>query len=92
MDTGRFHPTSNSTASSSQVAQSMTAKASGAKRKAPGGNKSNTGRTQKKQTGKKGAPELEITEENMAIYKSIQAKLKEEKKAAAASREEGKLF
>jgi hypothetical protein len=35
---------------------------------------------------------LEITEENMAFYKSMQAKLKAGKKAAAASQDEGKLM
>lgn len=49
-------------------------------------------KTQKKTTGKKGTPELEITEENMALYKAIQAKLKAGKKAAAVSHDEGKLL
>jgi hypothetical protein len=75
------------TASSSQAS-----KASGAKRKNTGGNKSTSSKTHKKPTGKKGTPEFEITEENMALYKAIQAKLKAEKKAAAVSNDEGKLF
>jgi hypothetical protein len=90
MNAGRFDPSSNSTASSSQVSQ--TAKASGKKRKTPEGNKS-AGRSQNKPTAKKGATSSsEITESDMAIYKAIQAKLKGEKKAAAASHDEGKIF
>ena len=94
MHSGRFDSSSNSHASSSQVAQSITA-SSGAKRKKTGSN-----RTQKKPTGKKattsfsstGTLELEMTEENMAIYKAMQAKLKQEKRTAAATHDEGKLF
>jgi hypothetical protein len=79
---------------------STTSKPSGtvnAKRKAVGGNKSVS---RNKPTGKKrntsssvfsGTHDLEITEENMAFYKAMQAKLKAEKKAAAASQDEGKL-
>ena len=79
---------------------SSNAKASSTKGKTPTGGNRSTGKG--KQSGKKttsssassnsGTPELEITQENMAIYKAIQAKLKAEKKAAAASHDEGKLF
>jgi hypothetical protein len=85
---GRFDSSSNSAASSSFQASSS-------KRKTPGGNKSASNRTQNKPAGEKGTtssglPEVEITAEDMAIYKAIQAKLKGKKKAAAASHDEGK--
>lgn len=53
------------------------------------------GKPQNKPTtsGKKGTKSsLEITEEDMIIYKSIQAKLKGKKKAEVSSQDEGKLF
>jgi hypothetical protein len=58
------------------------------KRKSTGRNKS---ASRNKPTGKKGDA-LEINEENMAFYKAMQAKLKAEKKTAAASQDEGKLL
>lgn len=39
-----------------------------------------------------GAPDLEITEENMEFYKAMEAKLEARKRAAATSQDEGKLF
>jgi hypothetical protein len=88
MNTRRLGQSSNSTSKASATAHG--------KRKAPGGNKSVS---QKKATGQKGntstssaAHDLEITEENMAFYKAIQAKLKAEKKTVAASQNEGKLI
>ena len=53
-----------------------------APRNKPSGKKSNTSSS--------GKYDLEITEENMAFYKAMQAKLKDGKKAAAASQGEGK--
>jgi hypothetical protein len=74
-------------------ARQSDSKASGSvtgKRKTTGGNKSN------KATGKKGnassTPDLELNEENMAFFKAMQARLKAEKKSAAASQDEGKLL
>ena len=79
-------------------ARGSTSKTSGTahgKRKAPGGNKSTS---QNKATGRKGntstfsgTHDVEITEENMAFFKAIQAKLKAEKKATSESQDEGKL-
>jgi hypothetical protein len=68
---------------------SATANSVNPKRKA-----SNTGRTRNQPASKKGAtaPDLEMTEENMQVYKAMQAKLNAQKKAAAASQDEGKLF
>lgn len=85
MQTRRSGPSSNA----------ETSGAVNAKRKAPGGNMS------AKQAGKKRnasssvfsvTSDLEINEENMTFYKAMQAKLKAEKKAAAASQDEGKLL
>lgn len=65
------------------------------KRKTPGGNNS---ASRNKSTGKKGKasssgiPDLEINEETMSFYKAMQAKLNAEKRAAAASQDEGELF
>lgn len=56
------------------------------KRKSTGGNKS---ASRNKPRGKK-SDDLEINEETMAFYKAVQAKLKAEKKTAAASQDEGK--
>ena len=64
-------------------------KSSAAKRKSTGGTSRN------KATGKKGqasSTDFEINEENMAFFRAMQAKLKTEKKAAAASQDEGKLL
>lgn len=79
-----------------QARLSSNNKASGsltAKRKPTVGNKSTS---RNKATGKKGdtssTPVLEINEENMAFYKAMQAKLKADKKTAAASQDEGKLL
>jgi len=55
-----------------------------ATRNKPSGNKGNTSSS--------GTNELEITEETMAFYKAMEAKLKANKKAAAASQDEGKLL
>jgi hypothetical protein len=80
--------------SSSNLTTSKSGTAIG-KRKATGGEKSGS-RT--KSTGKKGndtssgVHDFEITEENMAIFKAMQAKLKAQKKAAAASQDEGKFI
>jgi hypothetical protein len=65
------------------------------KRKASRGNKSaslNKSTGKKGKTSSSGKSDLEITEENMAFYKAMQAKLKAQEKAAASSQDEGKLF
>jgi hypothetical protein len=85
------------------MSATVVGKASGTKRKAHGGNKSTSNRSQSNPAGKKGTtssvfsnksgtPDMEITEENMTIYKAMQAKLKAQRKAAATSQDEGKLF
>jgi hypothetical protein len=78
-------------------ARQSDSKASGSgvtgKRKQTGGIKS---APRNKATGKKdnasSTLDLEINEENMAFYKAMQARLKAEKKSAAASQDEGKLL
>jgi len=98
MHARRYDPSSNTTASSSQVSQSMTSKTSSTKRKSPGGKKAQNkpmgkkGKTASSVFSNSGTPELDITEENMAIYRTIQAKLKGQKRSAAASHDEGKSF
>jgi hypothetical protein len=79
--------------STSQAPQS-TAKP---KRKAPGGRSQNKpsgkkGPTSSVFSNKSGTPDLEITEEDMAMYRAIQAKLKGEKRTAVTAQNEGKLF
>lgn len=79
--------------STSQASQS-TAKP---KRKAPGGRSQNKpsgkkGPTSSVFSNKSGTPDLEITEEDMAMYRAIQAKLKGEKRTAVTAQNEGKLF
>jgi hypothetical protein len=77
---------------------SSTSKAStNAKKK--GKNRSSSNKIQNKPTGKIGAAssskkisDYEITEDNMEIYKAIQAKLDADKRAKAVSQNEGKLF
>ena len=68
------------------------------KRKTPAGNKSVT---RNKPTGKKskasssafsGIHDLQINDETMSFYKAMQAKLRADKKNAAASQDEGKLL
>jgi len=75
----------------------MNPKASGSKRKPPGGKRAQNKSTTKKGNAttvfsNSGTPELDITEGDMEIYRAIQAKLKGGKRAAAASHDEGKLF
>jgi hypothetical protein len=76
-----------------------TSKASIVNAKKKGGNRPASNNIQNKPTGKMGAAssskkksDYEITEDNMEIYKAIQAKLDAEKRAKAASQNEGKLF
>lgn len=64
------------------------------KRKAPTRNKASTNTGQKKMSTKKGTStgdlQVELTEENLALYKALQAKLEAQKKVAAAAENEGK--
>jgi hypothetical protein len=74
---------------------SSTSKASTKKK---GGNWSSSNKIQNKLIGKIGPPsskkksDNEISAGDMVIYKAIQAKLDGEKRAKAASQNEGKLF
>lgn len=81
--------------SSSNSTTSKSSGAASAKRKASGGE---TSGSRNKPTGKKrnitssGTHDLEINEQSMAFFKAMQAKLKAQKKAAAASQDDGKLI
>ena len=92
-----FHPLSNIFLyfMNTRGSTSKTSGTAHGKRKAPGGNKSTS---RNKATGRKGntstfsgTHDVEITEENMAFFKAMQAKLKAEKKATSESQDEGKL-
>lgn len=80
--TGRSVPSSSSTTRAS----------SSVKRKAPGGHKSGSSKKTASSSKESCVPDFEMTEENMAFFKAIQAKVKAKKMAAAASQNEGRLF
>ena len=79
--------------SAESSSQAKASTSSNKKRKTPDANNSSTGKKKASTTSSLTKKyDTEITEENMAIYKAIQTKLNAEKKAAAASQRQGKLF
>jgi hypothetical protein len=82
------------TRGSGQSSNSETSGNVNGKRKTPAGKKSvtRTGKKSKVSSAFSGIHDLQINDETMSFYKAMQAKLRADKKTAAASQEEGKLL